>query len=205
VDRPELQVGPDYPTVRHVTNVCVALASQLADLWLASYFQRRRALWNTLEAILRTYRRSLLAFNKFKDSYVYPLEQEFVDNVVVALPDSEFNLVDSSLRGPARRDAARARFVTRVAHARQTREEWWRDPAALWQELKIKFGTASEEVFQRRMSNFHKGFPLKGNQTIKAWFDAFEAEVEGLELERPGCTGTAVSRLVPVRDSLRTN
>jgi hypothetical protein len=123
VDRPELQVGPDYPTVRHVTNVCVARASLLADLLLASYFQRRRALWNTLEVILRTHRRSLLAFNKFKDKYVHPLEAEFVDNIVVALPDSELNFADSSLHGPARHAAARARFVMRVANACQTREE----------------------------------------------------------------------------------
>ena len=139
------------------------------------------------------------------NKYVNPLEAEFVDTTVVGLPDSEFISAASSLSGPARRAAARARFVMRVANVCQTRDEWRRDPAALWKALKIQFGTASEEVFQRRMSNFHKGFPLKGNQTMKAWFDAFEAEVEGLELETPGCTGTAVSRLVIVRDSLRNN
>ena len=136
---------------------------------------------------------------------MHPLETEYVDNLAVPVPLSELNLSASPRDGPARRAAAHLNFISRVATVCQTREEWRCDPAALWIALKVKFCTASQEVLQRRLSTFHKGFSLKGNQTIKALFDAFEAEVEGLELEMPGCTGTPVSRLVLVRDSLRNN
>jgi hypothetical protein len=62
-----------------------------------------------------------LAFNKFKDKFVHPLEIEFVDNLAGASPEFELNSADLSLHGPARRAAARARFVTRLANACQTR------------------------------------------------------------------------------------
>ncbi len=134
MDNPALCICPNYPNVQRVVSVCTALSAQLLDLWIGSFFHRRRLLWNTLAAILLTNRRANLHFTKFKGSYVNTVENEYLRGVSLALSNDSF----SSAYSPSAyygRSAPRARFIARVASACDTVEEWRRDPAALWRTL----------------------------------------------------------------------